>query len=167
AVGEVACRNWHLPAPVPWSLPPGKIKYTVEQVRGQPPDEMPVHFERRAGVTRRMPDAGPMRGIGEYGDGHDVDRRRLSGIHDCHRAGFAPPCDNRRDIESADFHVRGWQHPEHLDSAAVDAGLLSGFTQRGVRNVMIIRVGSAARKGNLPGMRTHSRGPFDEHDLRT
>src|SRR4249920_119249 len=32
---------------------------------------------------------------------------------------------------------------------------------------MIIRVGGAARKGNLPGVRTHPRRPFDEHDLRT
>ena len=98
-----------------------------------------------------MLDPGTVRGIGEYGDRHDIDRCRLSRIDHRHRAGFAPPGDHRCDIEPAHLNVRRWQHTEHVDPAAVDAGLLRSLTERGVGQIMIIRVSGTARKAICPG----------------
>mgnify|MGYP003693982891 CR=1 FL=1 len=95
-VGQVARGNRVAPALVPWPLPPSKVEYAIEQVRGQAPDEMPIHFERRTGIARRMMHLGAMVGIGEYGHGHDIDRCGFSGYPiTVHRARFAPPGDDR------------------------------------------------------------------------
>ena len=75
----------------------------------------------------------------------------LSGIDHRHRAGFAPPGDHRCDIEPAHLNVRRWQHTEHVDPAAVDAGLLRSLTERSVGQIMIIRVSGIAGKAICPG----------------
>jgi hypothetical protein len=54
-----------------------------------------------------MLDPDPVRRISEYGDWHDIDRRRFPRIHDRHGARFPPPGDYRRDIKPAHVDVRG------------------------------------------------------------
>src|SRR5688500_19711327 len=63
--------------------------------------------------------------------------------------------------------LRRRQHTEHLDAAAVEAGLLDSLTQCGVSQVKIISVSSAARKSNLSRVGTHAGGALNEHDLRS
>jgi hypothetical protein len=80
---------------------------------------------------------------------------------------LAPPSDHRCDIEPAHLYVRRRQHAEHVDPAAVDAGLLSSLAERGLGKIMIIRVSGTARESNLSRVGTHAVGALNEHDLRT
>src|SRR4029450_12608642 len=121
SISEIAHRDFYLTVPVPRSLPASKIKYAIQQVRGQSPNEMAVHLESRPGIARRMPDPGTVRRVGKQGDGHDIDRGGLRRIQHCDRAGFPPPGDHRRDVEPTHFHMRRRQYAEDIDPAPVDA----------------------------------------------
>ena len=143
---------------VPGLLPAGQVEHAVQQVRGQPPDQMIIDARTPGRCSRTGGRPGPdWPGVDQHRHRNHRHRGRLARIDRAHRLRRKPPADHRGHVEAADVDVGRRQRPEHLDAGPVDPGLLRGLPQRGVGQVDVARVGRPAGEGDLPGVGPHGR----------
>jgi len=74
--------------------------------------------------------------------------------------------DHRRHAITRDHHMVR-QKPEYLDMHAREADFFLGFAQRGFYRTLVLRLDTAARKTDLPGVVLEVGCPLREQDGRT
>src|SRR5579875_575399 len=159
-IGEFADRRG-----VPWALPSPQGEQTVDQGRGEAPDQHGPDAERRAGAPAWMAEHHPVGRVGEGGHGDPLHRGYLSDIHRPHRAGPAPPGEHRHDTEPAAHDEQLGQRAEHLHAGRVQPGLLDGLPERGGDGAVIAVVDRAAGEGGLAGVPPQPLAALDEQQV--